>query len=183
MSSMHRRAPVTFANRLSDSELMGRLLELRQLVDRVSVTLLRISVGVVFIWFGALKITGATPVAKLVAATVPILPANVFVPALGAFEVVLGLALLIGRHLDLVAVLLVAHLTGTFLVLVMEPNAAFEHGNPLMLTMTGEFVIKNIVLIAAGLVLATKCASQPSREPAAAPVSRTIPVPEPADGM
>jgi uncharacterized membrane protein YkgB len=141
--------------------LTGRAQEIRAAVDRVSVMLLRVSVGVVFIWFGALKLTGATPVAKLVAATVPMLPASYFVPALGIFEVLLGTALLIGRRLDLVAVILVMHLAGTFLVLVTQPGVAFVHGNPFMLTMTGEFVIKNVVLIAAGLVLATKAQSRP----------------------
>jgi len=38
---------------------------------------------------------------------------------------------------------------------VTQPELAFQHGNPLLLTMTGEFVVKNIVLMTAGLVLAT----------------------------
>lgn len=48
---------------------------------------------------------------------------------------------------------MIAHLSGTFLVLVTQPAVAFQDGNPLALTMTGEFVVKNVVLIAAGLVL------------------------------
>ena len=63
------------------------------------------------------------------------------------------MALLAGRHLPIVAALMVAHLTGTFLVLVTQPDVAFQNGNPLMLTMTGEFVVKNVVLIIAGLAL------------------------------
>ena len=134
---------------------VSRLQPLSDKLSRVSIPLLRVSLGVVFIWFGALKLTNATPVGELVAKTVPFLPANVFVPALGIFEMLLGLGLLIGRRLEIVALLMVAHLSGTFLVLVTQPGVAFQHGNPLMLTMTGEFVIKNIVLISAGLVLAT----------------------------
>jgi uncharacterized membrane protein YkgB len=134
---------------------VGRLEVLGNLVGRASVPLMRASLGVVFIWFGALKLTNASPVGELVAKTVPFLPANVFVPALGIFEMLLGLGLLIGRRLEIVALLMVAHLSGTFLVLVTQPSVAFQHGNPLMLTMTGEFVVKNIVLITAGLVLAT----------------------------
>ena len=41
---------------------------------------------------------------------------------------------------------LVAHLTGTLLVLVMEPQVAFQHENPLLLTTVGEFVMKNVVV-------------------------------------
>lgn len=123
---------------------------------RVSLPLLRISLGVVFIWFGALKVANATPVADLVASTVPWVDRTWFVPTLGTVEVVLGLALLVGRGLTIVTVILVGHLCGTFLVLVMEPQLAFQNGNPLLLTTIGEFVVKNVVLISAALVLAAK---------------------------
>jgi putative oxidoreductase len=130
-----------------------RLLMTAILLHRASLPLLRISLGVVFIWFGALKLTDMTPTAELIAATVPFLPSSWFVPTLGAFEVVLGLALLIGRRIGIVAALMVAHLGGTFMVLAMQPEVAFQRDNPLLLTMTGEFVVKNVVLIAAGFVL------------------------------
>jgi uncharacterized membrane protein YkgB len=125
-------------------------------VRRVSLPLLRVSLGVVFIWFGALKVADATPVGDLVAGTIPWLDRAWFVPVLGAVEVVLGLALLVGRLLTLVVAVLVGHLCGTFLVLVMEPELAFQNGNPLLLTTIGEFVVKNIVLISAALVLASR---------------------------
>jgi hypothetical protein len=79
--------------------------------------------------------------------------------------VILGLGLLIGRRLAIVALLMVAHLTGTFLVLVTQPDVAFQHGNPLMLTMTGEFVVKNVVLITAGLVLIGRIRGAAAPEP------------------
>ena len=56
----------------------------------------------------------------------------------------------------MVSAVLVAHLCGTFLVLVMQPELAFQNGNPLLLTTIGEFVIKNVVLISAALVLAAR---------------------------
>ncbi|WP_447004105.1 DUF417 family protein [Saccharothrix isguenensis] len=119
----------------------------------MSIPLLRGSLGVVFVWFGALKITGTTPVADLVARTVPWLDPRAFVLALGVVEVVLGVALVVGRRLRWVALLVVLHLCGTFLTLVMQPSVAFQTGNPLLLTMTGEFVVKNLVLITAGLAI------------------------------
>jgi uncharacterized membrane protein YphA (DoxX/SURF4 family) len=135
--------------------LVTRLRLATEVVGRYAVTLLRVSFGVIFIWFGALKIANATPVGKLVADTLPIVPGDFLVRALGVFEVSIGVGLLVGRFLALIAFLMVAHLTTTFLVLVTQPEVAFSHGNPLELTMTGEFVVKNIVLITAGLVLAT----------------------------
>lgn len=125
-------------------------------VRRHAATLMRIALGVVFIWFGALKIANITPVADLVADTlafVPI-PAAILLPALGAFEVVAGGLLIAGRMLRPVLAVLVAHLTGTFLVLVTLPWVAFQDGNPLLLTTEGEFVVKNLVLIAGALCVA-----------------------------
>lgn len=149
--------------------LRSRLESLAHVVARHSLVLLRMSLGLVFIWFGALKIFSLTPVGELVAATVPFVPAGFLLPALGTFEVLIGLGLLVGRYIGLIACVMAAHLMGTFLVLVTQPEVAFVHSNPLQLTMTGEFVIKNIVLITASLVLATATlqASKPASEPAA----------------
>jgi putative oxidoreductase len=121
-----------------------------------SLPLLRISLGIVFVWFGGLKVADVTPVGDLVAGTVPFLDRTWFVPALGLAEVVMGLALIVGRWLTVVCVVLVAHLCGTFLLLVMQPELAFQDGNPLLLTTIGEFVVKNVVLIASALVLAAR---------------------------
>ena len=94
----------------------------RRAVDvlrRVGLTLLRISLGVVFVWFGALKVANVTPVGDLVAGTLPFVDPAWFVPFLGCVEVALGLGLLLGRAITVVSAVLVAHLGGTFLVLVM----------------------------------------------------------------
>jgi putative oxidoreductase len=123
---------------------------------RVGPTLLRISLGVVFVWFGALKVANVTPVGDLVAGTVPWVDPAWFVPVLGGVEVALGLGLLLGRAITVICAVLVGHLCGTFLVLVMQPELAFQNGNPLLLTTIGEFVIKNVVLIASALVLAAR---------------------------
>jgi putative oxidoreductase len=138
------------------ARLVSRAEALGQAASRYTIPLMRISLGVVYIWFGALKVFDATPVGQLVARTLPFLPEKFVVPALGVFEVLLGLGLIVGRYLGIVALLMCGHLSGTFLVLVTQPQEAFLHGNPLMLSMTGEFVVKNIVLITAGLLLATR---------------------------
>lgn len=141
----------------------GLVPRLRSVEDRtvgilriVSVPMLRIAIGVVFVWFGALKLSNDTPVADFVANTLPWFNRVWLVPALGVFEVLIGLALMSGRFVTLVCAALVAHLTGTFLSLIMQPNVTFQHGNPLMLTTEGEFVVKNLVFIAAGLVIAAR---------------------------
>jgi putative oxidoreductase len=121
---------------------------------RVTGPLLRGSLAVVYVWFGALKLADVTPVADLVAASVPWLDRSWFVPFLGLVEVVLGLALLLGRFLTTISLLLVGHMAGTFLLLVMQPEIAFQHGNPMLLTTIGEFVVKNLVLASAAIAVA-----------------------------
>jgi uncharacterized membrane protein YkgB len=120
---------------------------------RWSITALRVTVAVVFIWFGALKVFDVTPVTDLVAETVYWVDPDWFVPLLGVFEIIVGVGLLVRRALRTVLGLFALQMAGTFLVLVIQPEVAFQDGNPLLLTVEGEFVIKNLVLLAAGMVV------------------------------
>jgi uncharacterized membrane protein YkgB len=119
-------------------------------------TALRLALATVFIWFGALKVIDRSPVAELVADTIAYLPASFIVPALGSVEVAIGVGLLLGVGLRLVLLLFILQMAGTFLVFVTQPGAAFQSGNPLLLTTLGEFVVKNLVLMAAGLVIGSR---------------------------
>ncbi len=123
---------------------------------RISLPLLRGAIGIVFVWFGALKIANNSPVADFVANTLPWLDRAWLVPALGIFEMALGVAIMIGRFTTIVCAALIAHLTGTFLALITQPTTTFQHGNIFLLTTEGEFVVKNVVFIAAALVLAAR---------------------------
>jgi plastocyanin/uncharacterized membrane protein YkgB len=125
--------------------------------------LLRLSLGIVFVWFGLLKVTSSSAVGGLVATTVPFLDSSWLVPALGAVEVAIGVAFATGRFLRVLLPAFVLHMGGTFLVLVVLPEVAFEQDNPLTLTIVGEFVVKNLVLLSAGLVVASNAHSAPRR--------------------
>ena len=122
-------------------------------MSRNGVRLLRWALAVVFIWFGALKVVGRSPVADLVAQTVYWFPPEFFVPFLGVWEVLVGLGLLWAITLRLTLLLLWLQMAGTFLVLVLRPEVSFQDGNLLLLTTEGEFVVKNLVLITAGIVI------------------------------
>jgi putative oxidoreductase len=130
-------------------------------LQRVAVPLLRIALGVVFVWFGLLKVFEVSPVAEFVARTVYWVDPQVLVPALGVFEVILGVLLLLGRMMRLTLLLFLAQMIGTFLTFLILPNVTFRHGNPLLLTVEGEFVVKNLVLIAAALVVGTTVRRKP----------------------
>jgi putative oxidoreductase len=152
-----RQGPVQAASRWA--ELHQRLeaydRTMRRLLGRASPMLLRISLGIVFVWFGALKVAGVSAVGGLVAATVPFLDSAWFVPVLGIVEILIGVAFATGRLLRMVLPVFAAHMAGTFLVLITLPDVAFEGGSPLVLTTVGEFVVKNLVLLTAGLVVAS----------------------------
>ncbi len=120
---------------------------------RWSIPLLRISLAIVFVWFGALKVLDVTPVTDLVAETVYWVDPDWFVPVLGWTEVAIGLALLFNVFLRTAIALFLLQMAGTFLVLVIQPDVAFQDGNVFKLTVEGEFVVKNLVLLSAGLVV------------------------------
>ena len=141
-------------------------------VRPITLPLLRMALGLLFVWFGVLKVAGVSPVGRLVARTLPLLPAHVVVPMLGGVEVGLGVALMTGLALRLVVLAMCLHLAGTFLTFVMVPALMFRQDNPLLLTADGEFVVKNLILISAALVLLTHASRRPSDRhlmPAAAP--------------
>lgn len=117
--------------------------------------LLRGSLSVTFVWFGALKLAGEpTLPASLIAAITPFVDPDLSVPLVGAFEIALGAGLLIGRGMLVVLGAAALQLSGTFLVLLLRPDVAFVDGNPLLLSVEGEYVVKNLVLLAATASLA-----------------------------
>lgn len=121
---------------------------------------LRLGLGVVFIWFGLLKPLGVSPAADLVARTVywGVDPAW-FIPLLGWWEVAIGICLIdpgrwvgLGRWMTRIGILLMfAQMPGTFLPLVLLPDVSWQSlGVP---TLEGQYIIKNLVLIGAALYL------------------------------
>lgn len=119
---------------------------------------LRIGLGVVFVWFGVLKPLGVSPAADLVARTVywGVDPAW-FIPVLGWWEVLIGICLIdpgkwfgLGRWMTRAGILLMfLQMPGTFLPLVVLPEVSWQR--PLVPTLEGQYIIKNLVLIGAAL--------------------------------
>ena len=128
-----------------------------------SIPLLRISLGIVFVWFGLLKVFDVTPVTDLVANTVYWVDPDWFVPVLGVGEVIIGAALIFNFALRPMLALFLLQMAGTFLVLIVQPDVAFRDGNVFLLTVEGEFVVKNLVLLSAGLVVGSTVSRRNSR--------------------
>ena len=114
---------------------------------------MRASLGLVYIWFGAPKlVSGLSPAEDLVRATVPWFDPAWFVPALGIGEVLIGLCLWRARWLRLGLVLMGLHMVGTALPLVTLPELTWRSFP--VLTLEGQYILKNTVLIAGALALA-----------------------------
>ncbi|MCH9023738.1 MAG: hypothetical protein IH931_00230 [candidate division Zixibacteria bacterium] len=113
---------------------------------------LRISLAVVFIWFGALKPLGISPAEELVKRTVYWLPPELFLPILGFWEVAIGVCLLYRPFIRAAILLLFLQMPGTMLPLILLPDVCFTKF-PFGLTLEGQYIIKNLILISAGLVI------------------------------
>jgi uncharacterized membrane protein YphA (DoxX/SURF4 family) len=125
---------------------------------RHGLPLLRISLGLVFLWFGALKFfPGLSPAQDLAARTIETLSfgtvhANVSVPLLAAWECLIGLGLLFGIFMRATLLLLAVQMAGTLMPLVLFPSEVFTR-IPYAPTLEGQYIIKNAVLISAAIVL------------------------------
>lgn len=116
---------------------------------------LRYSIAVMYIWFGALKPLGLSPAEDLVTATLPMLSPETALLVIGLWEILIGICLAYKPLLRLGLVLLFLHLPGIFSPLILLPEVAFTQF-PYGLTLEGQYVIKNVVILAVGIVLAGK---------------------------
>jgi uncharacterized membrane protein YphA (DoxX/SURF4 family) len=149
---------------------------------RHAVTALRVSVGVVYLWFGVLKFfPGLSPAQDLAARTIGVLslgvvPPGVSVPLLALLETGIGLGLVAGRGLRLVLLLTLLQMAGTMTPLLLFPGETFTRF-PVAPTLEGQYIIKNLVLVSAGLVVgATSRGYQLARARRAASASRSFAV-------
>jgi|TARA_Y100000294_G_scaffold138351_1_gene131576 uncharacterized membrane protein YkgB len=113
---------------------------------------LRFSLAFIFIWFGALKPLGLSPAQGLVERTVYWFDPEIFIPILGWWEVSIGVCLLFKPVIRGAIFLLFLQMPGTFLPLIILPEVCFTQF-PFGLTMEGQYIIKNLILISAGIVI------------------------------
>jgi uncharacterized membrane protein YphA (DoxX/SURF4 family) len=124
---------------------------------RWGVPALRLSLGVVFIWFGLLKPLGISAAEPLVLATVQWLPVGdpeVWVALIGWWEVAIGVGFLVPGAARIAIALLALQMVGTLLPLVLLPEVTFQPGRvPYAPTLEGQYIIKNLLIISAALVV------------------------------
>src|SRR5215212_8137452 len=117
--------------------------------QRIAPPLLRISLGIIVLWIGALKFVDPSPVVMLLKASLPFLAFDGFVYAVGVVEVVAALALILGIGVRYVGLVFLGLFAGTLTIFVISPMVT---GFP-FLTLAGQFLLKDLVLFAATLML------------------------------
>jgi len=132
--------------------------QLTTLMSRHGIGLLRISVGIVFLWFGFLKFfPGLSPAEDLASQTISrmsfgLVPARIALNFLAAWECAVGLGLICGVFLRATLLLLWLQMLGTIAPVLLFPEAVFTH-IPYAPTLKGQYIIKNLVLASAGIVV------------------------------
>ena len=130
-----------------------------RIINRYRFDFLRFSIAIIFFWFGILKPFGLSPAQDLVAETVFWFSADWFVPLLGWWEVAIGVLFLFRSTIRYALILLFLQIPGTFLPLVLLPEVTFTHF-PYGLTLEGQYIIKNLTLIAAAIAVASNLKQQ-----------------------
>ncbi len=125
---------------------------------RNGILFLRISLGIIFFWFGFLKFfPGLSPADQIATETINkltfgIIQPNVSIIILAIWETLIGIGLLSGKYLRITLLLLFTQMIGTMTPLILFPTETFTRF-PYAPTLEGQYIIKNLVLICAGLVV------------------------------
>lgn len=125
---------------------------------RYGILIMRFGLGLVFAWFGVLKFfPGLSPAEDLAARTINtitfgLVGPSLSMPVLAVWETAIGVGLLTGKFMRITLFLLFLQMIGTALPLVLFPSEVFTQF-PIAPTLEGQYIIKNVVLIGAGLVL------------------------------
>lgn len=128
------------------------------LMARLGIPLLRYSIGLIFIWFGGLKyVPGLSPAQELATSTIDLLtlgllPLQLSLIMLATLEVLIGLLIISGKWIRLSIFLLFFQMMGTLTPVVLFPELVFTQF-PHALTMEGQYIFKNVVVISAAMVI------------------------------
>ncbi len=135
--------------------LDGALAPLFRLVERVAAPFLRISLGVILLWIGLLKFHDPTPIVGLIQASFlfRVLAFNGFVYALGVFEIIGALLLFLNIGVRYVGLFVALLFVGTLGIFLTAPMVTYGTAGFPFLSLAGQFLLKDLALMAGALVL------------------------------
>ena len=123
---------------------------------KASLPTARVSLFIVYGWFGILKVFGMSPATELVHhlfnQTIPVISFDTFYLLFALFEVLIGIMFLFPKTIRIVIPLLLVHMITTFLPLILLPGETWSAF--LVPTMAGQYILKNLVIIALGIGVA-----------------------------
>ena len=131
--------------------------KLRKRTEKYGLDILRISVGIVFFWFGFLKFfIDISPAEEIASKTISLITFDlvkpeISMPFLAVLECLIGIGLLTKKYMNYVIPVLYFQMAGTVLPLFIFVDETWE--NFFVPTLLGQYIIKNAVLISAGIVL------------------------------
>lgn len=131
--------------------------------QKIAEPALRAGLFVVFFWFGALKVFGVSPAEPLIGELFYtmllhlLLPLDVFIVLFGFFECLIGILFVVKGAERIVMPLLALHIMTTALPLLILPQIAWS--GFMTPTLTGQYIIKNIVIVAAAIGVAARLSS------------------------
>jgi uncharacterized membrane protein YkgB len=159
-SELQKRQSIQLGSPFLSNRLNSRLDHLDRAATRwmaqYGLRLLSVSMGLVFVWFGALKLqSGVSPAEPLIRDTLDFLPGSLIDPLimlLAVWEVAIGIGFLSGKAGRVVLIMLLLQMAGAMSPLILAPERLWETF-PLVWTLEGQYVFKDIILISAGLVI------------------------------
>jgi uncharacterized membrane protein YkgB len=131
---------------------------MQKIFQKINVPLSRLAIFTVYFWFGALKLINLSPAGPLVQSlfvkTISFMPFSTFYMLFAVFEMAIGIIFLI-RGLERFAILLLCiHIATTIMPLFLLPQATWQ--SFLVPTLEGQYIIKNILIVAAAVTIASK---------------------------
>ena len=122
------------------------------------IDLLRLSLGIIFIWFGLIKyFPGLSPIEDLAIRTTKVLTFDLFSDkltyiGLATLECLIGVGLLTRKFLRITLALLLFQMIGTIAPVFVFPQEVFDI-IPVVPTLAGQYIIKNLIILSAAVVI------------------------------
>ncbi|MFY4858807.1 DoxX family membrane protein [Aliarcobacter butzleri] len=123
-----------------------------------TIKLMRLSLGIIFVWYGMLKFFPTlSPAEDLAIKTIDIMffhmiDGSLSIKLLAILEVAIGIGFLSGYYTKLVTIIFLGHMLCTFAPLFILPELSFTHA-PYAFTLIGQYIVKNIVFILVGVMI------------------------------